>query len=510
MNEGFRNAPTQMLLYEGRTCMKNSGKITVCLICIMFVLSCISCSSPKIKDPLASISKDSGGSGVNSGASESPGNSGASESPGNSETSEPPVDAWAPLLTEEEAIAEFGLGSRKDTVGASLRARRCDGEFAYYRGEYSYAGVGKEETFSALLRYNMRTGTSEPACRDAACTHQNANCPFSKPEEIKNFFIDDGVLYYLRVKLKSNGKIDTSREGGLYSYNLKTLECKYLCPWEGCNSIYLDLYGDSLYYIQHEFHTKDNGYDRWVWSCDIATGKREQLFCFGDEKDTMFRGRYPVTIDEQGRFIFRNNLSEVMPIEVKDVTVVFEYAELKKNAELVTIGKEFTVCFDIVTLQGFLYANSKVYYPENAGEEVFTVTLNGQEMQIPVVRRAVRCVDMRTGEIQTVAENVSGGFKLGGKYLYYTPFKPEKIGSYVRATRGEIIQVNLETGEERVLKIDKNIEICGAGPVNFYYRGRLFTRIFDIPKDTGYDVEIDLSTGKYRKIVPELASILLS
>ena len=158
--------------------MKNFNKMIVCLICIMLTFSLVSCNPPAIKDPLASISEDT---------------QGRVTSPVPSAL---PENEWAPLIAEDEALQAFGLGSREDTVGASMRSRKCYGEFVYYRGEYSFASIGADKTFPTLLRYDMSTGTSEPACRDAACTHQKDDCPFAKPEEIKNFFIDDGVLYF--------------------------------------------------------------------------------------------------------------------------------------------------------------------------------------------------------------------------------------------------------------------------------------------------------------------------
>ena len=473
--------------------MKNHKKTIVCLLCVLLILPLISCNPTAIKDPLAS-------------SNEEPRQSTTSSVP-----SELPENEWAPLISEDEALQSFGLGSREDTVGASIRSRKCYGEFVYYRGTYSFKSMGGDKSFPTLLRYDMSTGTSEPACRDAACTHQKDDCPFAKPEEIKNFLMDDGVLYFLRVKLKSNGKIDTSKKGGIYSYNLKTLEYKYLCDWEGCDSTYLNLYEGAVYFIQYEFHTNDNGYDRWVFACDINSGKTEKLFCYGNETDTIFKGRYPVTIDEKGRFIFRNIRSDYIPLEIKEVDVVFECAELKKNAEFVTLGKETTIHFDSVTLQGFVYADSKIYYPEYVKQVFHSVIVNGQTTEVPLFQRSVRCLDLTTGETETVAENVAGGFTLGGKYLYYTPYKYKKVSypngdNAVFATYGEVIQVNLETGEERTFKVDENIEICGSGQA-YYYRGRLFNYINDAATGSSYDAEIDLSTGKYRKVVTELVSI---
>ena len=466
--------------------MKNHKKIIVCLLCVLLTLPLISCNPTAIKDPLAN---------------------------GETQESTPGNDApnlWAPLISEQEAKEDFGFGSRQDTVHPALNARKCYGEFVYYRGEYTFEGTENAKPVKMLLRYNMETGKSEPACRDSACTHDKDDCPFYKPDEIKRFFIDDGVLYYLRVNLKPSGKIDTSKAGGIHSYNLKTMEYKYLCKWEGCESTFLDLYGDFIYYFQYDFHTDDNGYDVWVWSCNINSRETEKLFCWGNETDTMFQGRQPMTIDEKGRLIFQNIKNGYMPPEEKQVDIVFEAAELKKDAELQVLGKEQKINMSFNTFVGFVYANSKIYYPEKVGKKMYSITENGQSVQIPVYYYTVRSIDLESGETKTVIENTAGNFAIGGKYLYCTPFKPKTVnlesGQTVITTYGEVIQINLETGEERCFEIGENIELGIIGQNFFYYRGRLFANIVDTDIGTLFYAEFDIPTGKYRESIPEMVN----
>lgn len=461
-------------------------KMLTFITSIVLILQLASCNNVNYNDPLSTVTADM------------------------PITEELPKNDWVPLISDDEAINAFGFGSRQDTAHPAFNARKCYGEFVYYCGEYIYEGTENAKPVKMLLRYNMETGKSEPACRDSACTHDKDDCPFYKPDEIKRFFIDDGVLYYLRVKLKPSGKIDTSKAGGIHSYNLKTMEYKYLCKWEGCESTFLDLYGDFIYYFQYDFHTDDNGYDVWAWSCNINNGETEKLFCWGDETDTMFQGRKPMTIDEKGRLIFQNIKNGYMPPEEKEVDIVFEAAELKKDAEPQVLGKEQKINMSFNTFVGFVYANSKIYYPEKAGKKMYSITENGQSVQIPVYYYTVRSIDLESGETETVIENTAGNFAIGGKYLYCTPFKPKKVnlecGQTVITTYGEVIQINLENGEERRFKISENIELGLIGQNFFYYRGRLFANIVDTDIGTHIYGEFDIPTGKYRELVTEIVN----
>ena len=162
------------------------------------------------------------------------------------------------------------------------------------------------------------------------------------------------------------------------------------------------------------------------------------------------------------------------------------------------------------TFIGFVYANSKIYYPEIAGKKMCSIAENGQSVQVPVYYYTVRSIDLESGETETVIENTAGNFAIGGKYLYCTPFKPRTVrlnsGQTVITTYGEVIQINLETGEERRFEFGENIDLGLIGQNFFYYRGRLFTNIVDTDIGTQLYAEFDIAAGKYRESISEIVN----
>ena len=459
--------------------MKNISRFMSILLCLLLGASMVSCAKPDISDPLAE----------------------------NPELIQNVTNDWMPVLSEEECLKTMGLGNSEDTLHVATHVRsRNYGNFLYFLGYNTYKNkTGKEVSKRMLMRYDLRTAQSYPACADSACLHRDEGCPFYNIS-VSGFVMEGNMVYMLTAASTDDGNVDTSKKGGICSYNLDTLEYEWICDREVSALSYLGYYQNKLYYVQHEYKKDNNEHDKYVWECNIKTEKTKKLFCYGDEKDRGKEGRIPLMIDEKGRMLFINFISMDSTAVYQESTVAFEYAELEKDAEVKKIV-EHNARFDWLSHQTLQYHDGKLYFSEFAERsEEIAYTVNGKEYSTSTVRHAICYVDINTGEIGTLIENTICGFAIAGDYVYYIPYAPEVIeyengDSLVAKANGSVMQYNLKTGQEKEFKINGRLDLGHA--YTYYYRGRLFTYAYDLKDSSdarGAEIEIDLITGEYRKI----------
>ena len=242
---------------------------------------------------------------------------------------------WLPLLSEEQ-YDEFGLGTYEDTPRLYTD---CYENYIYYKGDFNYTTRdGETSSIYTIMRYDVRTGMSYPACRDAACTHLDESCVFYNAKGIVYFLIQGDTMYYISATVKPNGNIDTSIPGAINSYNLKTMKYKYITEWEACDEALMQYYDNCLYFAQVELHKNDNNYDKYIWSYNLKTDRKERLFKYGDNNDISPAGSNPFIVDEKGRMIFMNLPTDYYPGGFGETTrISFSYRNLKKGAEDITI-----------------------------------------------------------------------------------------------------------------------------------------------------------------------------
>ena len=466
--------------------MKKRTKLTSWVLLLTFLLSLFSCGKPDISDPLA-------------------------ENPDLFDDTE---NNWLPLLSKEECLETMGLGSSEDTIYATDNVRSYNyGNFVYYVGFYTFnSGSGKETKRKMLMRYNLCTGESYPAYRDSACTHQNAVCPLYL-NNMESIIMEKNVIYILTSQVTDDGAVDTSKKGGIYSYNLDTLEYDYICEREtGVNS-FLGYYNGKLYYVQYEYEKDSNKHGKYIWSCDVKSGKTQKLFQYGDESDKLYAGRTPILIDEKGRLLFINFVSFDANAIYDTSDISFEYATLTKNAEVVTIA-EYRSLFTLSSYQSLRYANGKLFFNEEVSRESYTYYSEGKELSQTTYCDAILYLDIENKEVKTLLPRTIFGFDVAGDYLYYIPYAPEVIeyengDSRVAKTNGNVMQYNLKTGQEKEFKVNGRLNL-GHG-YTYYYRGRLFTFAYDLKDSSswlGAEIEIDLMTGEYRQIPKALLQLM--
>ena len=445
--------------------MKILTKLTSLVLLLTFLLSLFSCG--KIKDPIA-------------------------ENPELMDN----VSTWIPLLSGEEAEQTMGL------YGSQFSYKNC----VYYRDYYTFVNpkTGTQSKRYTIVRYDAYTGITRPACMDSACAHMDQNCPFYQADDILAFRIVDEMLYYQTAKYV-NGKVNTSQKGGIHSYNLDTMEYTYLCDWEACDNTGLHYYDGNIYFVQCELHKNDNGYDKCIWSYNLKSDEKEMLFVYGDKSDGVLAGRSPYRVDAQGYMIFLHLPSDYELMNfITPQTIIFEKAKLVKNAEIETAA-EVEAKFSTFSFQGLRYYDGKYFFPELAGTETISYLKDGKETQETRSKFSIYCVDLATGECKLLVENTVLGYDIAGDYLYYLPFKPEVVEyengrQDVFATRGTIMQYNLQSGETNTFSVNEDLEL---GSFYFYYfRGRLLVYIRDHAKGDVSEtaVEYDILTGEYRAI----------
>ena len=110
------------------------------LLCLLLGASMVSCGLWDISDPLAENSELMGD-----------------------------IKSWIPLISEEEAEETTGLKGRREYHDGCI----------YYIDQYSAkVKPGMKPQWHTLFRYDMNTGVTSLACRDAACPHNDEFCPF--------------------------------------------------------------------------------------------------------------------------------------------------------------------------------------------------------------------------------------------------------------------------------------------------------------------------------------------
>lgn len=455
--------------------------IRAAAIALSIVLLLCSCGNDKFKDPLAE----------------------------NPELLDEVENTWVPILSEEECLETLGLGNSKDTIPMSTNLRsRNYGSFLFFPGYYTYKTVsGKEDKQYMLLRYDMRTGETYPACRDSACLHRDESCPLNLGN-LSQYIIVDNIMYLLTFEATDTGKVDTSKKGGVYSYNLDTLEYKLLFERETGVLSYFDYYDGKLYFVQYEYADESNKHDKYIWSFDLKSKKKEKLFKFGDETDTTFSGRDPLLIDEKGRMVFINYIDFDATDLSGDSTIAIEYAELKKGAKI-TRSAKISGYFSLFSYKTLHYANGRIFYNEQLSEEEISYHSQGKDRTKTAVRFGIKYIEVETGKTGYIDENVNCGIGIAGDYLYYTAHEPEIIDlgedkkAYCRG-RQKVTQYSLKTGDKKTFDIG-NLEIATSD--TYYYRGRLFTYVYDRTVGTEYPVEIDLTTGQSREIPHNLLQL---
>ena len=118
---------------------------------------------------------------------------------------------WQPILSEEEALEKYGLGDYRDTYDLQeIRLRECYDYCIYFRGNLKDPTKLELGSYNTLLRYDLRTGEILPACRDSACTHLNAGCPFYLKNTAR-YLIHGDIMYYMTLKVTDDGNVDTSK-----------------------------------------------------------------------------------------------------------------------------------------------------------------------------------------------------------------------------------------------------------------------------------------------------------
>lgn len=452
-------------------------RIIATVLMVTFLLSLISCG--KIKDPLAE----------------------------NPELMENITNNWMPILSEEECLETMGLGNSKDTQSIITR-ERCHhyGNCVYF---WDYTMGYEEETGKPIVkrmlqRYDLRNGQTYPVCRDSACLHDSEACSFFSGN-ISWFVIVDNMIYLLWAEDKS-GNEDTQKKGYICSYNLETLKYKRICEREAGVYNFMTYHDGKIYYVQHEYPDETNKHEKYIWSCDVKTGKTQKLFQYGTNEDSTYQGRAPLMVDEKGRMLFMNFISFDANAR-KESVIVFEYAELKKGAEIVEVAR-YTGPFESASYDTLQYSNGRLYFSALQEKIPYTHLWNGEEREATMMRDAIVYVDMNTGEVGKLPNDAIFGFAIAGDYLYYFPYDP-KLYDYENEfgkqqtmikNNGTVVQRNLKTGEEKVFPIKGNYSFGTSK--TYYYRGRLFTHGVH-PSENGVNgtpVEIDLISGEVREI----------
>ena len=147
--------------------MKNITRFVSILLCLLLGASTISCGFGDISDPLAE----------------------------NPELMNDAINNWLPLMPEEEAEELTGLKGRKAYHDGCI----------YYIDQYSTkVKPGMKPKWYTLFRYDMNTGVTSLACRDAACPHNDEFCPFFfQDTSIIKFQIVNDSLYFLTATYKT-------------------------------------------------------------------------------------------------------------------------------------------------------------------------------------------------------------------------------------------------------------------------------------------------------------------
>jgi hypothetical protein len=277
------------------------------------------------------------------------------------------------------------------------------------------------------------------------------------------------------------------------------MQYKYLCDWNACETSGISYHNDKLYYVQCDWH-EDGGYDQYIWSFDLKTGKNEKLLMFGDENDDFLHGRSTSFIDEQGRMIFLHLPSDydILNFTSKQ-TIIFERAELKKDATPEKIA-EFDAKFNVFSYETLRYHDGKILFQEPT--ELINIELNKNAVNL--YNFSVKYVDTETGDLKTLLENTMQGYDIAGDYLYYRPFVPEVLThtdghQTVSQSQGKFAQLNIKTGEIKEYQMDNNLELLSG---NFsYVGGRLFgyMRDYTNPETGILPIEYDIATGEYRE-----------
>ena len=418
---------------------------------------------------------------------------------------------WMPILSEEECLATMGLGNSKDTLPIISRARSNNYGNCIYYCQYDLVPADEDEPNTNMtlvrtfMRYDLRNGESYPVCRDSACLHNSESCPLYAGCIEWHIIVDD-TIYMLWADINKTGEVNTKRKGYICSYNLETLEFKRICERDAGVYNFMTYHDGKIYYVQYEYPDETNKHEKYLWSCDVKTGKTQKLFQYGSEKDNAYQGRAPLMVDEKGRMLFMNFVSFDANAR-KESVIVFEYAELKKGAEIVEVV-EYTGYFERASYDTLQYSNGRLYFSALQEEIPYTHLWNGEEREATMLRDAIVYVDMNTGEVGKLPNDAIFGFAIAGDYLYYFPYDP-KLYDYenefgkqqvMATTNGTVIQRNLKTGEEKVFPIKGNYDFVSS--TTYYYRGRLFTYGTDM---SGYNVwsgsmEIDLISGEVREI----------
>ena len=205
--------------------MKYFMRMIASFLCLVFAVTLLSCAKPDISDPLAK----------------------------NPDLMENVTNDWMPILEKEECLATMGMGNSEDTIHLSTNWRFANyGNCLYFWGYYTYkAESGAEMRKPMLMRYDLRTGETYPACRDSACLHRDESCPFFMGN-INAYIMDKNIIYMLKCETK-DGEVDTSKPGGIYSYNVDTMEYKLIAERETGATNYFGYHDKKLYYVQNEY-----------------------------------------------------------------------------------------------------------------------------------------------------------------------------------------------------------------------------------------------------------------
>ena len=401
----------------------------------------------------------------------------------------------APRVAEE-----YGVGNLSDTkMSPAAAGAHCWGSHIYFRGTMT----DDSGSYVTMLDYDTQTGEVRPACADSVCTHRaGSSCPFlaaagkgDAESGIVNYFVDDGIIYYIARRVDQKGNVDMQgkQTALICSYDPSGAVYRVLGEWAPCANPFFTKYGDKLYFVQFDAHKEDEDYDIDLCSLDLSTESVKIEFRFRKDGESPYGG--PIGMTEDGDFLFRKSTSNLFYGAYHNERIYHFYRiSLKDGITVETVAENLTVQTNRASA-GIWYEN--LYFTQYPVSDSADTSYRIEQ------------IDLNTGKRTVVADNSTLGYCFSGKYLYYLPYEPQtvSVGEFPEmrcSSLGKVAQYNAETEETKIFTVSKDFWISGSLYM-FVYMGKLYAPVYAAAEALygKFDgllgvLEIDLSGGTYR------------